>query len=312
MDAHAGEAFASRDCVLANVNTRLSMPIDRVQIFTTALHSISSEKKPPARVFVSESLPRELWQKSPIRYGDIDGRGAVEGSESGACAVAWNSGQFTLSIMDRANGVVAYIKQGGFPVSEVGGPLRTPAHWLASEMHMAFVHAAAVDFGGRAVVLGGPSGAGKSTFSLSALHAGLRIVGDDYVVVDHVDTHPNVYSSYRTIKAKKTGPLPNFEPGMDLHNGKQAFLLESNQMSRESSIFALAVMDPHGPSLPEPIDSASAARVLATSTILQVPLYARLILAKTASIAATVPCYRVGWLANPETTRRAVEIMVDS
>jgi hypothetical protein len=310
IDAHSSEAYASRDCMLANVSVRLSMPINQIDLFTTALHSTSGVNESAARVYVSETLPRELWKRSPIRYGDIDGRGAVRGSESGEWAVAWNSGQFTLSIMNREKCVVVYIKQGAFPISEVGGPLRTPAHWLASEMNTAFVHAAAVDWGGRAVVLGGPSGAGKSTFSLNALNAGLGILGDDYVVVDHFDTRPSVYSSYRTIKFKVSQRLPNRERGIDLHNGKRALLMQPNHIIRKSSIFAVALIDQHGPALPEEVDRANAARVLATSTILQVPLYARLILAETASIATAVPCYRVGWTLNPKTTRRAIEIMV--
>lgn len=308
--AHGAAEFEQCDVLLAGISVRVSSPKKLSLTFTKALYQSQTESDVATWILVSNDLPGALWESSPIRYGDIDGRGSVAGSEMGDLAVAWNSGQFILTIMDRRTRVVAYVKQGDFHPSEIGGPLRTPLHWLVSETGATLLHAAAVVKDDKAVLIGGPSGAGKSTFALGALESGLPIIGDDYVILRDAVTHSQVFSSYRTVKS--IGGQHNLDagPSIDLHNGKQAILLDSTMQIEQAPLHAIAILDKDGPVTAELTDRAAATRVLSASTILQVPMYASQILSTTALAAERVPCYRIGWLNSPGAIRQAVETMV--
>ena len=308
---HCEVRFDEVNVEIAGVSLLMSCDPQLTPMFSSAFFAAASRVGDLSpRVYVSNAVPEELWKASPIRYGDIDGRGAVAGSERGDLAVAWNSGQFILSIMDRQERKVVYAKDTVFHPSEAGGPLRTPVHWLVSESGRAFFHAAAVVSDGKAVLLAGPSGAGKSTFAIRAIESGLPIVGDDYVVVALESKGPVVSPSYRTVKARADSQLPGVGPEFDLANGKTARLLDESVMVKKAPVVAIAVVDPGGPGSPKPVDGSVAARVLATSTILQVPLYAEHTLRMASSLASKVPCFRVGWLHSPESTRKVVQEIV--
>jgi hypothetical protein len=291
---------------------RVSVPTESSSVFITALHGACADRESNIDVFVFDHLPQTLWQSSPIRYGDIDGRGGVSGSEEGRYAVAWNSGQFNLTVMDRESRLLAYIKEGGFPPSEIGGPLRTPMHWLVSEHRSAFMHAAALELDGRSVLVCGPSGAGKSTFAQYALVGGAQVVGDDYVIVNDSSSGFVCYSAYRTIKSKQENPSVPCATSYDLHNGKHAYVLDSDRLRLKSPIAAVAVVDSSAGLHPERIVPAVAARVLATSTMLQVPLYAQLIMRTAASVTTATPCYRVGWVDSAIDATSVIQDMVES
>ena len=308
---HRGPGFNEVHVDVAGQTIGVSCAPVQTTIFTRALLPTSSVVVgQTARVEVCDSLPDWLWKASPIRYGDIDGRGGVAGSEDGDLAVAWNSGQFILSIMDRRTMTVVYAKDGGFHPSEVGGPLRTPLHWLVNESGRAFLHAAAVVADDKAVLVVGPSGAGKSTFTAQALQAGLPIIGDDYVVMATESVGAVAMPAYRTVKSKADSPLPGAGPHFDLANGKKARLIDDEYLVKKAPIVAVIVVDSEGPVIPESIDGAAAARILATSTVLQVPLYADHTLKMASAIASRVPCFRLGWLDCATSTRLIVEELV--
>jgi len=302
--------FTNHHRAVGDEQVWVSVPAQSSATFLTALHAVCAERESDINVFISEHVPQRLWQSSPIRYGDIDGRGGVAGSESGRYALAWNSGQFTLTIMDRESRVLAYAKEGGFPSSEIGGPLRTPLHWLVSEQGSAFMHAAALELDGRSVLVCGPSGAGKSTFTQHALVGGAQVAGDDYVIVRGAHDEFLCYSAYRTIKSKQEGPPELGVASYDLDNGKRAWVLDSEWLCRKSPICAVAVVGSSGGRHPERIEPAVAARVLSTSTMLQVPLYAELIMRTAASLTGAVPCYRIGWVDSPHDATESIRRMV--
>lgn len=297
---HQGAGLERRCAALAGVDADVVCSARDVELFNQALFDGKESAEHRPVIFALDELPEELWRSSPITYGDLDGRGAVAGSDDGRFAISWNSGQFILTIMDRVGDVIAYIKQGGFPPSERGGPLRTPGHWLASEHSLTFVHAAALTLGNRAVVIGGSSGSGKSTLTLKALVGGARVVGDDYVVLETESAIPRVRAAYRTVKVHHEAGIGFFGVGFDLSNGKSAHVLNVNQMVEDAPVSACAVVDPDGPETPEPADPAWVARALAASTILQVPLYADHVLASVTRTTSRVPCFRIGWVSTPD------------
>src|SRR5262249_23268724 len=85
------------------------------------------------------------------------------------------------------------------PYWSKAAPLRTLLHWVMQRFDRQLLHAAVVgtDHGG--VIITGSGGAGKSTTALLCLEAGLKYLGDDYVVVA-LNPTAIAYSLYCTAK----------------------------------------------------------------------------------------------------------------
>lgn len=311
-EASQDDAYVTRSRLLGGVSVEVVANQEAIELFTSALIPPEDQRSTQFRVTAMSALPSELWRSSPISYGDLDGRGEVKGSDSGRYAIAWNSGQFILTIMDRQAGSIGYIKEGGFPASERGGPLRTPAHWLASETGSSFLHAAAIDTGRGAVLIGGPSGAGKSTFSQFTLAGDSRIIGDDYVVAVSGAGGYTIEPAYRTIKTVGEEPLAQAQETFALDNGKSAHILGKSLMSTGAPLRACTIVDPAGPQVPETADPAWVARTLATSTILQVPMYAEDLLSSIVRMTTDVPCYRIGWVGTRAAAHASLQRVVNA
>lgn len=314
---HVAEAsqdafYVTRSRLLGGVPVEVVADQEAIESLTLALIPLEDQRSTQFRVTVMSALPSDLWRSSPITYGDIDGRGEVKGSNSGRYAISWNSGQFILTIMDRQAGSIGYIKEGGFPASERGGPLRTPAHWVASETGSSFLHAAAIDTGRGAVLIGGPSGAGKSTFSQFTLEGDSRIIGDDYVVAVPGVSGYTIEPAYRTMKTLGEESLPQAQETFTLHNGKNAHLLGKSLMSMGAPLRACAIVDSAGPQVPETAQPVWVARTLATSTILQVPMYAGDLLSSIGRMTTDVPCYRIGWVGSRAAAHETLQRLVSS
>lgn len=142
--------------------------------------------------------------------------------------------------------------QGQLEAWELAAPLRNLWSLLArhSEPPAALLHAAAIDYGGRALLLTGPGGSGKSTTSLAALHQGARFLGDDFVWCSLASTHPMssrpaVASLYRTAKllpSSLTHTLLTSESTSGQDGEKSVLCLsDSNQLLSSSSAVAWVV-----------------------------------------------------------------------
>lgn len=275
---------------------------------TRALSPLSPNSGDPWTVHAHTDLTDDMWAASPVTYGDIDGRGAVTGGESGDIAVSWNASQRLLTVMDRSTRTIVHTSAGRLPVTELGGPLRTPLHWITAEERQVFVHAGAVEVAGRAILIIGPSGAGKSSLTLQGLQAGFRILGDDYVIVSDSDHNAQVLSAYRTVKvpAAHLDSIP-LTDRMDLANGKVAGFLPESSVAVSAPLGACVVVDASGPPMIEPVSPARAVRSLAASTVMQAPLYSGHVLSTVTRVLGSVPCYRLGWVTDADAARKALE-----
>ena len=106
----------------------------------------------------------------------------------------------------------------------------------ASESDCMLLHAAAVGWRGKGVLVVGRSGSGKSTFSVSCLTAGLDFVSDDYTLISasgpllamplytSVAVNPDMYA-----KMPWLGD-PSVEPSAAWCNGKYQFRLERQHL----------------------------------------------------------------------------------
>lgn len=126
------------------------------------------------------------------------------------------------------------------------------AAWLAGpSTHV--LHAAAVSFDGRAVVLVGPGGTGKSTTALACARAGADFLGDDLCLAEagDEDSEPQVHCLFASAKlnpdsAERLGardwPVLGTTP-----KGKIVVTLPAPMaVGRSAPIVAVVILHPHG------------------------------------------------------------------
>jgi hypothetical protein len=77
--------------------------------------------------------------------------------------------------------------------------MRMLLHWFCETTGLVLVHAAAVGWDSRAVLLAGRGGTGKSTTAMLAVQSGFSFLGDDYVILDNA-RGPAVLSTYNSVK----------------------------------------------------------------------------------------------------------------
>jgi GT2 family glycosyltransferase len=155
----------------------------------------------------------------PCRRDHFTDRGDIWGMESERILSAFHWLECSIALMDTQSLEAIYWVDDAkaLPYWSKASPLRTLLHWVMQRFNRHLLHAAVVgtDHGG--VVITGSGGAGKSTAALLCLEAGLKYLGDDYVVVA-LDPAPTAYSLYCTAKlnddqaAKFAGLLPLAEP----------------------------------------------------------------------------------------------------
>jgi hypothetical protein len=153
-------------------------------------------------------------------------RGDIWGMESGRTLSAFHWLECSVALMDTQSLEAIYWMDDAkaLPYWSKASPLRTLLSWVMRRFDRQLLHAAVVgtDHGG--VIITGGGGAGKSTAALLCLEAGLRYLGDDYVVVA-LDPAPTAYSLYCTAKinddqaANFAGLLPLAQPktGLRVH-----------------------------------------------------------------------------------------------
>ena len=120
---------------------------------------------------------------------------------SGAIHALYNPDSRIFSMIDTVAGQGWYYlpRAEDIPFYEKAAPMRMLLHWCCETAGQALVHAAAVGWAGRAVLLAGRGGAGKSTTAFLAAKSGFGFLGDDYVVLENRD-RPRVLSLYNSLK----------------------------------------------------------------------------------------------------------------
>jgi hypothetical protein len=128
-------------------------------------------------------------------------RGDIWGMESERILSAFHWLECSVALMDTESLEAIYWMDDvkALPYWSKASPLRTLLHWVMQRFGRQLLHAAVVgtDHGG--VIITGSGGAGKSTSALLCLEAGMKYLGDDYVVVA-LDPAPIAYSLYCTAK----------------------------------------------------------------------------------------------------------------
>ena len=246
-------------------------------------------------------LPPPPWQQV-----DYAARSQVRGYETGPLLAAYQLDSGALSLLDLTQNCALYAVQAAeqLPYYESGMPLRTILHWWLRAQGRQLVHAAAVGTAQGGVLIVGQGGSGKSTTALACLLAGMRYVADDYCVVTPT-AQPMVASLYNSGKvvADHLRSFPALAPLVSnpagLGQGEKALLLLQRHFPAQlaACLPLRAILQPQITGQPatslQPINSSSALRSLAPSTIFQLSNGGEQDFRLLAALVRQVPTYRL-------------------
>lgn len=194
------------------------------------------------------------------------------------------------------------------PEWEYGAPLRRLIQWHAREGGAQLLHSAAVETGGKGLLLTGPGGSGKSTTTAAFAMAGARIIGEDFVLVDQA-VGPVVHPVFDTLKL--TGSALRLFPELlaraanaDRPQEKMRIHLTGREglrfggPARIEAICALRLRHAPG-TLIAPLDKAAMVRALAPSTMFLLRAGMKETFECIAPLVNALPCYSVALGTDP-------------
>ena len=209
----------------------------------------------------------------------------------------------SLSLLDIANRVGIFWTPDGatLPYWERGAPLRCLWAWCCAAHGMQLVHAGAIGRPDGGVLVAGASGSGKSTTTLAAIGSALRYAGDDYTVVD-IGTPPRVLCLYSSGKlgCEHARNFSHLDRALDRVDDEAAekkifFVWASfpDAVIREMPLRALLFPRLTGADAPRfsPVSAAEALRLMAPSTVNQMPYSDAGDLRRMARLAAALPAF---------------------
>jgi hypothetical protein len=97
------------------------------------------------------------------------------------------------------------------PEWEDYAPLRDLLHWMTLPTECFLAHAAAIGVAKAGVLLMGPSGSGKSTTTAAAALRGLKIAGDDFVLIDPRPVRAYALYDYIKLDSNSTKWFPDLK-----------------------------------------------------------------------------------------------------
>ena len=217
---------------------------------------------------------------------------------------------FSIESFEPAHGISLVATPAGFAAGDLRahpGAFALSA-WLAGQ-GLQVMHAAAVAFGGRGVLLVGPGGAGKTTSALACALAGGDFLGDDLCLIDigdDPDEPARIHSLFATVKlnadsARRLGAGEWARLGTTPRD-KVVFRLPAFLRTVVSaSIAAIVVLAPSdsGPAEASALRPAAATRALAATghSLASGAINPALWFAAVTRLARRVPAFRlpIGW-----------------
>jgi hypothetical protein len=199
---------------------------------------------------------------------------------------------------------------------ERAAPLRVLLHWALAGERRRLVHAAAVGNGRAGVALVGPSGSGKTTTALACLEAGLRMAGDDFVLLDAGGAEPLAHALYSSAKVEPSTPA-RLLPELELPHAPagEKVVVDVAPDRRAATLPVRALVAPvvvgGGPTRLVEASGAEVLSALASPTVLQLP-DAGGALRSLAELARSLPAYRLELGGEPDRAAAAVRDLVET
>lgn len=184
---------------------------------------------------------------------------------------------------------------------EIAAPFRDFFNWWGSKRSLFQIHAGAIGYQDKGVLLVGRSGAGKSNTVASCIDSDLFYAGDDCCLLDTTGD-PFVHSLYSSTKLYKSDLhryrlLKEFETvGLTTPENKALFFLHDLAPERVIAGFPLkAIMVLNIQQRPDtslsPISPAAVLLTMAPDNILRWPVVGKLAMPHLSRAVRSVPCY---------------------
>jgi hypothetical protein len=245
----------------------------------------------------------------PWRPDDVEADGRVAGFDGGRFRCLYRddrAGFHAVSMFDTATGVgyFWFADHERIHWYERAEPLRVAVHWAVAGDGRFLAHASAVGTERGAVVLTGRGGAGKTTTTLASVGAGLRFVGDNYVLLALEDAGGvSAHGLYGTAKLwpQTLSRLPDLEAYVATRDvaPDEKLILDVTRYRPESVTAQLpvrAVVVPEvvgdGPTELAHCSPVDALLALAPATVFQLPR-TETALAGMGELVRRVPTYRL-------------------
>lgn len=253
-------------------------------------------------------------------------RGEIRHDHDFRAAFNMMSGVLTVVEAGDAEATVWVRDAGALPLWETAAPLRALLGWWVPSGGGQLAHGAAVGTDRGGVLLTARGGSGKSTTALSCLDAGMRYVGDDYVVVTGggAPAVHSLYASAKLVPGNLRERLPHLAdlaqasgaeaPGADPF-AKVVLMLQEHfgrQMAKRLPLRAILV--PHvaadGPHL-APLSSAEVLAALAPTTVFQLPGAGSGALDLLSDVVERVPTYALALGPDLGANVQAIRELID-
>lgn len=287
------------DLMLADVSVRVHITGERLA--RAVLPSLlKSEIEGPQQIELwsvdaadaGVALPRLPWGA-----GDYLQRDEVRGWTEPPHLATFAIELATMSVADTDRRIGAqWFRDVALAPWEGGAPMRSLLHWHLARRGLHLLHAAAVETEAGGVLLAGPGGSGKSTSALAALGAGMKFVGDDYVLVRDGEP-PTSHPVYAIAKAddRSLGLVPKFaeraEGAVADWRGKWR-LPVADLVSPEARLDAIVLPTVSGRTgTPKLLERPEALRTLVPSMLFQLPADGRSTLAAISKLLDKLPVY---------------------
>lgn len=189
------------------------------------------------------------------------------------------------------------------PWWERAAPFRAIWQWALTTKNRCLAHAAAVGTSAGGILLVGPGGTGKSTTTIAAALSGMRVAGDDYVVLESRSAGVVAHSLYATTKLVPATVhlLPEVAPALEgSHAADGEKLVVNIEQIRPGALCSRldvqAVVIPQISTSPCQLTTASmgeAFRALAPSTVFQHFVGGAAAFSPLAGILRQLACYRL-------------------
>lgn len=208
-----------------------------------------------------------------------------------------------LSLFDKKTnkGILWYNSKDSIPYFSTSSPFRSIFHWWSLRMGLLLIHASAIGYKNRGVLIVGKSGSGKSNTALTSINSHLNFVGDDHVIVD-TNLPMQTFSLYNAFKLNKTdmGKYPELLRNNIRHNNleykKTIFFMDQLAPEKLDNSFKIkSILLPKITQIKSPriyqIQPSKALLAIAPNTIFQLPGSSKIDYQMMIKLVRNIPSY---------------------
>ena len=208
-----------------------------------------------------------------------------------------------LSLFDKKTneGVLWYNSKDSIPYFSTSSPFRSIFHWWSLNMGLLLIHASAIGYQNRGVLIVGQSGSGKSNTALASINSHLKFAGDDHVIID-TNLPLKMHTLYNAFKLKKNdiGKYPEL---VKIYNGydnskyeKTIFFMDQLAQEKLIANFNIsAIIIPKITRMKSPrlyqVPPSKALLAIAPNTLFQLPGSGKVGYDMMVKLVRNTPCY---------------------